>query len=199
MNTLNNTPSSIFEHIDRCPSCGSPCNFDDLDSNDNCNDCRIGKLHLIVAVAENLTIGKDNDLPWKLPTDLKNFKEVTSGSIVVMGRKCYDSIGRPLPKRENVVITRDPNLKIDGCVVLNSLNEMMSMYKDDPRKIFIIGGSEIYKQTFEFAHKIYLTEVIGNVDGDVKLVGMDLSKRNLIYQSEIISENGYQFRFKEYI
>jgi len=200
MSTKNNTPTSIFEYQDKCPSCGSFCNIEqDLDDNDFCNDCRPMEINIIVAASENLTIGKDNDLPWKIPSDLKKFKQITTGSIVIMGRKCYESIGRPLPGRQNIVITRNTDLTIEGCEVVNSINQALSLCKNDSREIFIIGGAEIYKQTFSFATKLYLTEIKGNVDGDVKLEGMNLEEWSLVYESELFEENGTQFRFLEYI
>lgn len=194
---LNNIPTSYHESEDRCPSCAKKVNVDqDLDKKDYCNNCRDkSNISIILAMSENLTIGKDNDLPWNLPSDLKMFKEVTLNSILFMGRKCYESIGRPLPKRENVVLTSNTSLEIPGCVVVNSISEFLSLYKDDTRSIFIIGGANLYEQTFDLADTIYLTLVQGDVEGDVKIKGFDLSNWTMEKQEEPLTENGHTFRF----
>lgn len=119
---------------------------------------------IVVAAAANGVIGNDNDLIWHLPADLKHFKNVTSGSSIVMGRKTYESIGRPLPKRENIIITRQADLTIDGCLVFNSLQEAIEKAKSE--EVFIIGGGEIYKQALELADKIYLTKIHQDFEGD---------------------------------
>ncbi|MBI1286708.1 MAG: dihydrofolate reductase [Flavobacteriales bacterium] len=119
---------------------------------------------IIVAADENNVIGKDNDLIWHLPDDLKFFKQKTSGHPIVMGRKTYESVGRPLPNRTNIIITRDKGFQAEGCVVVNALDEALSVAKDD--EIFIVGGAEIYKQAFPITDRIYLTRVHGTFDGD---------------------------------
>ena len=103
-------------------------------------------ISIIVAMSSNGVIGKDNDLPWKLPTDLKRFKEITSGNIILMGRKCYESIGRPLPNRTNIVLTRNTELEIEGCLVRNDFESVIEEFKD--KEIFVIGGSDIYEMAF---------------------------------------------------
>lgn len=119
---------------------------------------------IVVATAANNVIGNDNDLIWHLPADLKHFKNVTSGSSIIMGRKTYESIGRPLPKRENIIITRQSDLQIEGCLVVNSLKEAIE--KADSEELFIIGGGEIYRQAMELADKIYLTKIHKDFEGD---------------------------------
>jgi dihydrofolate reductase len=120
-------------------------------------------IKLIVAISTNRCIGKDNTLIWKLPSDLKRFKQITSGQTVVMGRKTFQSIGKPLPKRRNIIITRDEGFLAEGCEVVNSIEEALLLSAED---CFIIGGSEIYKQTIGIADKIYLTVVHQEFDGD---------------------------------
>ncbi|WP_284682763.1 dihydrofolate reductase [Chondrinema litorale] len=121
----------------------------------------------IVATAENRTIGKDNDLPWRLPADLKLFKKITSGHCIIMGRKTYDSIGKPLPKRTNIVITTQKNLEIEGCVVTNSIEEALAHAKSiNEDEAFIIGGASIYESALDKADKLYLTLVHTEIDGD---------------------------------
>jgi dihydrofolate reductase len=120
-------------------------------------------IKIIVAISKNRVIGKDNSLIWHLPADLRRFKEVTTGSVVVMGRKTYESIGKPLANRRNVIITRNENYEAQGCEVVNSIEEALLICYED---CFIIGGSEIYKQSLSMADEIYLTEVDDVFDGD---------------------------------
>lgn len=121
-------------------------------------------INIIVAADENNTIGKDNDLIWHLPDDLKFFKQKTSGHPIIMGRKTYESVGRPLPNRTNIIITRDKDYTVDGCVVVNSLDEAFSVANDD--EIFVVGGAEIYKQALPVTDRVYLTRVHDIFDGD---------------------------------
>ncbi len=116
---------------------------------------------IIVAVGENLGIGKDNRMPWHLPDDLQNFKKITKGHPIVMGRKTFESLGRPLPKRTNIVITKNENFNIDGVVVANSIECAIEKAKASPGggEIFIIGGQTIYEQSLELADRLYVTEV----------------------------------------
>ena len=114
-------------------------------------------------MSKNRVIGKDNDMPWHLSDDLKNFKKVTMGSAIIMGRLTYESIGKPLPKRKNIVLSRklkDPNL-----LVFDNLDNALSTLKDE-REIFIIGGEDIYCQTVNRANKIYLTTINEELEGD---------------------------------
>jgi dihydrofolate reductase len=121
---------------------------------------------LVVAVAENGVIGKDNALLWRLPDDLKQFKAVTMGKPVIMGRKTYDSIGKPLPGRTNIVISRQPGLRIEGCTVVDSLDAAFDAAGAVP-EVTVIGGADIYRQALPLAEMIYLTEVHAAFDGDV--------------------------------
>ena len=120
-------------------------------------------IKIIVSISKNRVIGDSNKLIWHLPADLKRFKEVTGGHPIVMGRKTYQSIGRPLPNRRNIIITRDENYEVDGCEVVNSIEEALLLTNSD---CFIIGGGEIYKQTLHIATQIYLTQVDEDFDGD---------------------------------
>ena len=157
-------------------------------------------ISIIVAVSKNGVIGSNNDLPWNLPSDLKMFKTVTTGNIVVMGRKCYESIPekyRPLPNRLNIVLSRDNNYKTNT-IVYNNLESVITDFKDDNRDIFIIGGGEIYKQGFDLADTVYLTRVNKYIDGDVLLEGFDESNWILVESSEPIMENDLEFKFLKY-
>jgi dihydrofolate reductase len=120
-------------------------------------------IKLIVAISKNRVIGDSNKLIWNLPADLKRFKEITTGHPIVMGRKTYQSIGRPLPNRRNIIITRDESYEVDGCEVVNSVEEALLLTNND---CFIIGGGEIYKQTLHIADQIYMTEVHEEFVGD---------------------------------
>lgn len=125
------------------------------------------EINAIVAIAENGAIGKDGDIPWHLPEDLKYFKRTTMGYPIIMGRKCYDSIGRALPGRLNIVLTRKKNLKIEGCLVCNDIEEAYKACleaKED--RCFIIGGADIYRLTEDQWDKYYLTEVHSEIEAD---------------------------------
>jgi dihydrofolate reductase len=122
-------------------------------------------ISLIVAMTKDRVIGKDNKLPWHLPEDLKHFKQVTMGHSIIMGRKTYESIGKALPGRTNIVITRNPNFKAEGVIAVSSLKEAID-YGNQKEEKFIIGGAEIFKEALFFADKIYLTLILDPIAGD---------------------------------
>ncbi len=122
----------------------------------------------IVATAKNNVIGKDNGIPWYLPADLKYFKRTTLGHHIIMGRKSFESIGRPLPKRTNIIVTRDPFYMASGCIVVHSIEEGLKIAKENKEEeAFIIGGGQVYKQSFPLLEKLYLTEVDLEVEGEI--------------------------------
>ncbi len=123
------------------------------------------RLSIIVAMAKNRAIGVDGTLPWHLSSDLKNFKRITMGKPIVMGRKTYESIGRPLPGRENIILTRDKDFLQPGCSVLHDVDSLLEHCKGQ-EEVMITGGSEIYQLLLDRTTRIYLTEVDVNVDGD---------------------------------
>ena len=123
-------------------------------------------LSIIVAVADNAVMGSNNQLPWRLPDDLRHFKALSLGKPVVMGRKTFDSIGRPLPGRSNIVISRQPGLQIPGCRVVTSIEEALAAAQPAPETV-IVGGAEIYRQVLPQVARIHLTRVHANVAGDV--------------------------------
>ena len=131
------------------------------------------RISIIVAMAQNRTIGINNTLPWRCPEDLKHFKALTMGHHMIMGRKTFDSIGKPLPGRTTVVVTRNPELKTDGCIVTHSLHEAIAACNGDD-EIFIVGGAELYAQALPVADTIYLTEIQQNVEGDAHFPILDL-------------------------
>jgi dihydrofolate reductase len=124
------------------------------------------KLSLIVAMDKNRVIGRDGKLPWHLSDDLKNFKKITLNKPVIMGRKTHESIGKPLPGRKNIIITRNENYQAQGCEVCHDLNEALKLCASDEEAV-IIGGAEIYSQALDRVDRIYLTEVYAEVEGDV--------------------------------
>jgi len=125
---------------------------------------------LIAALAKNRTIGKDNDLPWHLPDDMRYFMQTTKNHYVIMGRKNYDSIPqkfKPLPNRTNIVITRKKDFVAPGCMVVNSLEKAINLAREASQtEVFIIGGAEIYKLSLPDANRLYLTEINTEIDGD---------------------------------
>lgn len=122
----------------------------------------------IVAVAQNGVIGAENQIPWYLPADLAYFKRVTLGHTIIMGRNCFESIGRPLPKRTNIVVTRNPFFVASGVIVVHSIAEALAFAKKQGEtEVFIIGGGEIYAQTEQLWQKLYLTEVAIKPEGSV--------------------------------
>lgn len=125
------------------------------------------RISIIVAHSRNMAIGKANSLVWRLPDDLKRFKKLTTGHPIIMGRKTYQSIGRALPDRTNIVVTRDKNLEIPGCIVVHSLVEAIEKAKKiDREEIFVIGGAEIYKEALPLADMLHVTKVDMDVEGD---------------------------------
>ena len=136
------------------------------------------RLAVICAMSKNRVIGKDNGLPWHLPGDLKHFKQTTLGSPIIMGRKTWESIGRPLPNRINIIVSRSGEIKSDGVKTFNSLSRALelaekSLIENDAKEIFVIGGAELYKEAFPLASRLYLTRVDSVIDGDTYLKGFN--------------------------
>lgn len=132
------------------------------------------RVSLVVAMAENRVIGRDNALPWHLPADLRFFKNLTLGKPIIMGRKTYESIGRPLPGRQNIVLTRDDNFKAPGCDICSSLEQAMLAARD-AGEVMIIGGAALYDAVLDTADRIYLTEVHSDIQGDTWFPELDPS------------------------
>lgn len=120
----------------------------------------------IVAYTKNRVIGRDNEMPWHLPTDLAHFKKTTYGKPVIMGRKTFLSIGRPLPGRENIVITRDPNFHSEGITIWHDLDGLAA-FAESEEEVFLIGGGELFQQTLSLTKRIYATEIDAIIEGDV--------------------------------
>ena len=135
-------------------------------------------LAVICAMSKNGVIGKDNELPWNLPGDLKHFKQTTLGCPIIMGRKTWDSIGRPLPGRTNIIVTRSCGVASDEIKIARSFKSALNLAKsslttESATEIFVIGGAQIYKEAFPLANRFYLTRVDSFIDGDTYLEGFD--------------------------
>jgi dihydrofolate reductase len=131
-------------------------------------------LSMIVAHANNRIIGKDNDMPWYLPADLAYFKQVTLGKPVIMGRKTFESIGRPLPGRRNIVISRNPEYTAEGVDIVTSVDQALALARG-AEEIMVIGGGAIYQHCISSADKLYVTHIQADIDGDTQFPEYDLS------------------------
>lgn len=136
---------------------------------------RAATISLIVAVSRNGVIGRDGELPWHLPDDLRNFKRVTTGKPIVMGRKTWESIGSPLPERRNIVVTRDPGYEAPGCDVVTTPEAALDAAAGAD-EIMIIGGNAIYGAFLPIADRIYLTRVHADVEGDARFPALDTTQ-----------------------
>jgi len=154
-------------------------------------------ISLIVAKSKNNVIGKNNQLPWHLPADLAHFKNVTMGKPIIMGRKTFESIGKPLPGRRNIIITRNKNYAAQGCDVFYSLDDALNALKNE-MEVMIIGGANLYSQMLERASRLYLTEVDVDIDGDVFFSSPDPTKWQLISEQKcpIDQKNQYAYCFQ---
>jgi dihydrofolate reductase len=157
------------------------------------------RFSLVVAVAENGVIGDGNRLPWHLPADLKRFKALTLGKPILMGRKTHESIGRPLPGRTNIVMTRQAGLTLPGCVVVSSLDEARKA-GGDAEELAIIGGAEIYAQALSSTDIIHLTRVHAQVPGDARFPALPLDRwRERIIETHAADErHAFAFTFVEF-
>lgn len=158
----------------------------------------------VVAMDQQLCIGKNNDLPWHISADLKHFKEITQGGVVVMGRKTLESMGRTLPKRVNWVITRDSNWSFEGTKVAYSIEDALAQAVTDvkasekPESIFVIGGGEIFKQTMNIADRLELTHVELDVQGDAYYPKIPAEFKKVVSEQHIDDKTGIAFEFATY-
>lgn len=154
-------------------------------------------IQLVVAYSDNRVIGKDNTLPWRLPSDLAHFKRVTLGQPIVMGRKTWDSLGRPLPGRPNLVVSRNAALSAPGANVFSSLDAALDAGKDADR-LCIIGGEQLFRLALPLAHEIIATEVHAHIDGDTWFPALDPTQWHEIQREPQPEENGLNFDFVTY-
>lgn len=153
-------------------------------------------ISIICACSENRAIGENGKIPWLIHEDLKHFKLITEGYAVIMGRKTFESIGKPLPKRTNIVITRDKDFVSGGIVVVHSIEEALEKARQvEKEEIFIIGGGQIYSKTIPMADKLYLTIVEGNFDGDTFFP--DYSEFKKVVSKRKSSDKNFKYTFLE--
>ena len=131
------------------------------------------RVSLIAALAKNRVIGAGNALPWRLPEDLKHFKALTMGHPVIMGRKTFESIGKPLPGRRNIVVTRSKSFRAKGCEIVDSPEAVLRAVAGNADEVFVIGGAELYCAFLDHADRMYLTEIDRDVEGDVRFPNFD--------------------------
>ncbi|MBP0724089.1 dihydrofolate reductase [Bacillus sp. RG28] len=151
----------------------------------------------IVAMAENRVIGKDNQLPWHISEELRYFKKVTTGHTILMGRKTYESIGRPLPNRKNVVVTRNKDYKAEGIEVIHHLSDY---HPEENEDVFIIGGAEIFKESMGILDTLYLTEIQKEIEGDTFFPEFSKEEWKEVSSSEMNTDekSGLQYVYKIY-
>lgn len=157
------------------------------------------KLAIIVAAAENQVIGKDNQLIWHLPADLKHFKILTTGHTIIMGRKTFESIGRALPNRRNIVISTNAAFKAPGCELASSIEEALTLSGNE-EKVFIIGGGSIYKALWDKVDQIYLTRVHTKIIGDTYIPELDTTLWSIDHEEyhNADEKNPYAYSFIDY-
>lgn len=157
-------------------------------------------ISLLVAMDQKRTIGKNNDLPWHLPADLAYFKRVTMGHPIVMGRKTHESIGRALPGRPNIIITKDKNYSAQGCRVIHSIEEIKGIEEKMEDEIFVIGGAQIFKETVQFADLLYITLIEKTFEGDTFFPEINKAEWELVLKEKGIKDerNPYDYFFLIY-
>lgn len=156
-------------------------------------------ISLVVAAAENNAIGKNNQLLWHLPNDLKFFKNTTWAGVVIMGRKTFESVNKPLPGRLNIVVTSNKDWQADGVMVATNLQQAVELAtKENFKKIFIIGGGEIYKQSMVIADTIYITRVHTQIDGDTFFPAIDTNEWQLKEKNDFFKDekHAYDYSFE---
>lgn len=156
------------------------------------------RVSLIAAVARNGVIGRDNALPWHLPEDLKHFRTLTIGHPVIMGRRTYQSIGRPLPGRRNMIISRDPRFRADGCETFPSLERALEACAHTTDEVFIIGGAQLYAHALPAAQRLYLTEIDRDVPGDTCFPSFDRQRWHERERQCGVGDGGIRFAFVIY-
>ncbi|MCC7232534.1 MAG: dihydrofolate reductase [Bacteroidia bacterium] len=154
------------------------------------------KISLIVALSENNVVGDGNRLPWKLSADLKRVKALTMGHHIIMGRKTFESIGKPLPGRTNVVISRNPEYRQEGCTVVTSLQEAFKLSRNDS-EVFVFGGGEIFRQAIPWVTRICMTRVHHTIQGDTTFPDLDMNEWKIVQEESYKADekNEYDYSF----
>lgn len=151
-------------------------------------------ISLIVAVSENGVIGKDNELPWKLSSDLKRFKYYTKGKAVIMGRKTFESIGNPLPDRINIILSKTKGYKPEKTLVFAEISDAMNFAADNQlEEVFVIGGANLYEQTFDIADRIYLTKVHAQIEGDAYFPEVNMEEWDIVDEEHVAKDDKNQY------
>ncbi len=154
------------------------------------------KISVIAAIGSNRELGRDNKLLWHIGEDLKRFKKLTQGRVVIMGRKTYESIGKPLPNRQNIIITRDKKFNAQNCIIVNSIKDAIKIgNRVSPGEIFFIGGGEVYHQALPYAQKLYLTIVEGRYKADTYFPPYPAFIHKIFEQSG--ESEGYKYKWIE--
>jgi len=152
------------------------------------------KISIIVAAATNNVIGSDGELPWRLPEDLKRFKQLTIGKPVIMGRLTYESIGKPLPDRKNIVLSARKGLNIEGCEVVDTPDAAIRL-AGDAEEVMVIGGGGVYSQMLPMADRIYMTRINGTFDGDTFFPELDDNEWQVVDRMDFPADESRQFGF----
>ncbi len=158
------------------------------------------KITIVAAIASNNVIGKKNSLPWDIPEDLKRFKQLTSGHTILMGRKTFDSIGRPLPNRTNIVMTKDNNYQKEGVEIVFDEKEALNLIKELNQEVFIIGGSKIYELFEPWATSLMITRVLKDFKGDAFFPDINWNNWQVASEQEFLDEkSGISCKLEEYL
>ncbi|MAU90013.1 MAG: hypothetical protein CMQ91_00795 [Gammaproteobacteria bacterium] len=158
------------------------------------------KITIVAAIASNNVIGQKNSLPWDIPEDLKRFKQLTSGHTILMGRKTYDSIGRPLPNRTNIVMTKDTNYQKEGVEIVFDEREALNLIKDLNQEVFIIGGSKIYELFEPWATSLMITRVLKDFEGDAFFPNINWNNWLIKNKEEFLDEkSGISCKLEKYL
>ena len=154
------------------------------------------RLSMIVAMDDNRLIGKENGLPWHLPADLQYFKKTTTGKAILMGRKTFESLGRPLPNRRNIIITHNREFKAEGCEVVYSINEALNITQTD-EEVMVIGGASFYEQTLPIIDRLYITKVEGKYEGDAHFPLFDEDQFIEVFREKHLPDekNSHSYQF----
>lgn len=157
-------------------------------------------ISIVVAMDKNKVIGKDNQLPWHLPADLAFFKKITMGKAIVMGRKTYESIGKPLPGRQNIILTRNKDYAALGCTVIHSVDDIFALEQKETNEICVIGGAEIFKEVLAVADRLYITMIDNEFSGDTYFPPYDETDWALITREKGPKDekNPYDYYFTVY-
>lgn len=157
-------------------------------------------LSIIAAMDKNQLIGSQGDIPWKLPADLQHFKQITMGSPIIMGRKTFESLARPLPGRTNIIMTKNKNYSAEGCLVIHSKKEIFKKFLNNKKEAFIIGGEEIYNLFLAYTNKLYLTKINHQFSGDTYFPNISWQKWEKISEEKGITDenNHYEYIYQIY-